>query len=376
MLIKKSLIDILNINLTDSSWCQASLPVAKGGLGLRPAAEVALAGFLSSVKASEVLVNAILPSHINYASPHFEVAFSKWKSLSNKSCLPENPLFQSEWDKCLYDVRFRDLIENTTSEAEIARLLAVSSPSSSDWLHAVPIPSLGLNLDPMSLKIACGLRLGSTICHPHTCICGGAVESNGRHGLSCKKQIGRRSRHDEVNKLIKRAIVQAKIPAVLEPSNLSREDGKRPDGLTLSTWKSGKCLIWDYSCADSLCATYVKSSSKQAGAAANLRENKKIEKYSSLSNYYFVPVAVETFGSWGSSGLKLIKEIGKKLKEVTNEQRSTFFLSQNISIAIQRGNASCVMGTAPRTEGLDSIYYYIDHNSDLDNNLITDTPGT
>ena len=58
------------------------------------------------------------------------------------------------------------------------------------------------------------------------------MESNGRHGLACKKQIGRRSRHDEVNKLIKRAIVQAKIPAVLEPSNLSREDGKRPDGLT------------------------------------------------------------------------------------------------------------------------------------------------
>ena len=68
--------------------------------------------------------------------------------------------------------------------------------------------------------------------------------------------------------------------------------------------------------------------------------------------------------------------IGKKLEEVTNEQRSTFFLSQNISIAIQRGNASCVMGTAPRTEGLDSIYYYIDHNSDIDSNLITDTPGT
>ena len=148
----------------------------------------------------------------------------------------------------------------------------------------------------MSLIIACSLRLGSTICHPHTCICGGTLESNGRHGLACKKQMGRHSRHDEV--LIKRAIVQVKIPTVLEPSNLSREDGKRPDGLTLSTWKSGKCLIWDFSCADSLCATYVKSSSKQAGAAANQRENKKIEKYASLSNYHFVPIAVENFGSW------------------------------------------------------------------------------
>ena len=59
--------------MTDSSWCQASLPVAKGGLGLRPASEVALAGFLSSFKASEVLVNAILPSHIQYTTSfHFE----------------------------------------------------------------------------------------------------------------------------------------------------------------------------------------------------------------------------------------------------------------------------------------------------------------
>ena len=219
----------------------------------------------------------------------------------------------------IYEVRFQQL----SSEAEKARLLAVSSPSSSDWLHAVPVSSLGLNLDPMSLKIACGLRLGSTICHPHECICGGHVESNGRHGLACKKQIGRRSRHDEVNNLIKRALVQAKIPTVVEPSNLSREDGKRPDGLTLTTWKAGKCLIWDFTCCDSLCATYVKSSSKQAGAAADQREMKKIAKYASLTNYHFVPCAIETYGSWGSSGLKLIKDIGKKLR---GHRRATFYI--------------------------------------------------
>ena len=363
-LVKKSLTDILNINLTDSGWCQASLPVAKGGLGLRPAGEVALAGFLSSVKASEVLVDAILPSHIDTTSVHFEAAFMKWKQLSNMSCLPENPLFQSEWDKCLYEVRFQNLIDNTSSEAEIARLLAVSSPSSSDWLHAVPISSLGLHLDPKSLEIACGLRLGTTVCHPHVCICGESVESNGRHGLACKKQMGRLSRHGEVNSLIKRALVQAKIPTVLEPSNLSNANLNRPDGLTLTTWKAGKCLIWDYTCADTLCATYVKKSSKQAGSAANDRENVKIGHYASLSNYHFIPIAIETFGSWGTCALKIIKDIGKKLKEITGEQRSTFFLSQSISMAIQRGNASCVIGTAPKTEGLDSIFDFIDHNSE------------
>ena len=45
----------------------------------------------------------------------------------------------------------------------------------------------------------------------------------------------------------------------------------------------------------------------------------------------------------------------------TGELRSTFFLSQNISMAIQRSNASCVIGTAPQTEGLDTIFDYIDH---------------
>ena len=50
------------------------------------------------------------------------------------------------------------------------------------------------------------------------------------------------SRHDEINSLLKRALVQAKIPAVNEP-NLSRSDGKRTDGLTLTTWKSQGILL-------------------------------------------------------------------------------------------------------------------------------------
>ena len=58
------------------------------------------------------------------------------------------------------------------------------------------------------------------------------------------KYSGRTYRYDqnEINNLIKRALVQAKIPAVTEPHGLSRKDEKRPDGLTLTSWKQGKCL--------------------------------------------------------------------------------------------------------------------------------------
>ena len=283
-----------------------------------------------------------------------------WKQKSGQTTIPEITIYQSTWDKEIVDYKFNELLASTQSIEEKARILAVSSEKASDWLYAVPIPSLGLKLYPMSLKIVCGLRLGSKLCHPHKCICGVMVESNGRHGLACKKQMARRSRHDQITDLLKRALVQAKIPTVNEPSNLSRSDGKKPDGLTLTTWKNGKCLIWDTTVADSLCQSYVNQCAKKPGAAAELREGQKISKYTELANdYWFVPVGLETYGSWGPEGHKLLKAIGKKVMEVTGEKRSTFYLSQNISIALMRGNASCVIGTMPQSQGWEEIFEFV-----------------
>ena len=230
--------------------------------------------------------------------------------------------------------------------------------------HAVPIPSLGLHLDPTSLRFACGLRLGSTLCHPYQCICGTMVERNCRHGLACGRQLGRWSRHSEVNNLIKRALVQAKIPATLEPTQLAVTDARRPDGLTYHSWREGKQMIWDFTCSDTLCDTYVKRSAKSAGSAAVLREKEKTDLYLDLTNYLFIPVVVETYGAWGPQGLKLIKDIGRKIRDVTGEKRSTFFLSQSISIAIQKGNAACLMGTVPNSEGLEGVFDFVDHSPD------------
>ena len=252
------------------------------------------------------------------------------------------------------------MLADAPSYLDRARLLAVSSESSSDWLHAIPMSTLGLKLDPMTLKISCALRLGSTLCHPHKCICGENVEPNGHHGLSCQNQMGKWSRHNEINDLLKRALVQAKIPAVREPHGLSRKDGNRPDGLTLTSWKHGKCMIWDATVANTVCQSYVFKCSKNPGAGAEIREKEKISHYKDLSNNYcFVPVGVESFGSWGTEGRKLVKAIGRKVMEVTGEKRSTFFLFQRISMAIQRGNASMITGTVPRSEGLNEIFEFI-----------------
>ncbi|KAJ4450342.1 hypothetical protein ANN_01762 [Periplaneta americana] len=58
------------------------------------------------------------------------------------------------------------------------------------------------------------------------------------------------------------------VPSILEPSGISRSDGKRPDGLTLVPWRVGKSLIWDSTCVDTLAPSHLSSTSKTPGSAA------------------------------------------------------------------------------------------------------------
>ena len=45
-----------------------------------------------------------------------------------------------------------------------------------------------------------------------------------------------------LNDIIWRALMRADMPATKEPAGLVRGDGKRPDGLTLVPWQSGRCM--------------------------------------------------------------------------------------------------------------------------------------
>jgi hypothetical protein len=94
----------------------------------------------------------------------------------------------------------------------------------------------------------------------------------------------------------------------------------------------------------------VQASSTLAGSAAASAEEKKTRKYSDIiSGVDFVPVAIETSGVWGTHAMDLVTEIGRRIAAVVHEPRSTTFLRQRISVAVQRGNAWCVLGTFPNS---------------------------
>jgi len=62
--------------------------------------------------------------------------------------------------------------------------------------------------------------------------------------------------------------------------------------------------------------------------------------------YCFVPLAVETLGAPGEEAVTFFRDIGRSIAVATGEPRSTQFLFQRLSIAIQHGNAASVVGTA------------------------------
>ena len=121
--------------------------------------------------------------------------------------------------------------------------------------------------------------------------------------------------------------------------------GKRPDGETQIPWSRGRCL--NANCPNTFADSHVQASSTRTGSAA---EASKTKKYADIrTDVDFMPVAIETSGTWGEQGFDLIRKIGRRIAEVTHEPRATSFLRQRLSVAVQRGNAFCVMGTFRNT---------------------------
>ena len=82
--IRQTLKVILNVDLSDAIWKQATLPVSNGGLGVRLSVDLALPAFLSSVSGASKLTLQLLPSRLHALSgsndPIFVTACLEWQT--------------------------------------------------------------------------------------------------------------------------------------------------------------------------------------------------------------------------------------------------------------------------------------------------------
>ena len=351
--LRKAMTQISNIDFTDASWTQATLPTRSGGLGIRKSIDIGLPCFISSATSVHAMVDAILMSVTDLAPFDVSAEVELWKAGGQGLVEPngESGFRQRAWDSPRIEFIQKTLIDQADQFSR-ARLLASAQPESGAWVSAIPVPSLGTQLSPDELRVAIALRTGSRICETHICKCGKNVDEYGYHLLSCHFNEGRHPRHAAINDIIHRALKSSGTPAVLEPVGLNRGDGKRPDGITIFPFSQGRSLCWDATCVNTFGESVINESAIESGQAAAKAENTKRTKYPDLvQRYKFEPIAIETSGVFGPSTRNIIHEIGKRISDKTGDKRETLWLKQRLNIAIQKGNALSIISSTKHMTG-------------------------
>jgi len=173
---------------------------------------------------------------------------------------------------------------------------------------------------------------------PHTCPCGKDVDAWGQHAFVCKHAPGRTQHHHALNDVIARSYASAGIPISKEPSGVYCDSVKRPDGITLVPWHSGRTMVWDVTVASTLADSYLPASS--VTAAAEAAASRKEAKYADLpASFSFQPIAVEMLGPINDSAIDFLRELGRMISAKVQDEQHIAFLFQRLSVTVQRFNS-------------------------------------
>ena len=120
-------------------------------------------------------------------------------------------------------------------------------------------------------------------------------------------------------------------------------------------WKRCEQLVWDLTVVEALAPSRLNQGSLcNPGTTATDAEARKIEKYRILidNGYIFQLVALEVQSSFGESSEIFITRLCKLLCRSHDDQQAGSFLKQRISMALQIGNAACVLKTVSDRDAL------------------------
>ena len=252
--VKQIFESITNCSFNNEKWSMVSMPVRFGGMGIRKCEDIMLPAFLSSIHSTINLVTLMLPNIKDETMlADYTDALNKWSLLSESIPIKKNS--QNDWDELLISQKTDSFIFHSFKDK--ARYLASLRTESNGWLTALPSKFVGTFLDNNTFRISTALRFGCNMCVTHKCICGDIVSVDGTHGLSCLISAGRIPRHSEFNCILQNGLQSAVVPSRKEPSGLFRDDGKRVDGMTLTSWSRGQMLVWDATCSDTLALSYI-----------------------------------------------------------------------------------------------------------------------
>eukprot|EP00731_Ephydatia_muelleri_P020056 Em0012g881a len=144
------------VDTSDEAWLQAQLSLSRGGLGLWSLSSHAAAAYIAFLCSSDF--SSLSSLHLTSAIGKFNSSVSPSDVVSVKS-LAQQPPIQKALSAKIDDFQFNQLF-NSSSLADRARLLSISSPHALSWLSAVPSEGLGLQLNPDLFQVAIKWWLG------------------------------------------------------------------------------------------------------------------------------------------------------------------------------------------------------------------------
>ena len=92
--------------------------------------------------------------------------------------------------------------------------------------------------------------------------------------------------------------------------------------------QGGKPLVWDVTVVSTLAQSYVDRAATVVGVVMEMAAEPKAEKYHNLSSdHIFRPIAMENLGAFSSSSLEFLRQHGRRLGSLSEEERSRGQLS-------------------------------------------------
>ena len=339
---------------------QLALPFSRGGLGLRKASDHAAGAYLASVSFVAEEDNWPAPSAVGWteALRDFCIRAAVSESFVLEAKAPPK---QRDFSAAV-DTETLKALTAISSPLDKARLLSVSTKGSGAWLGV--IPSVGLNQAFDSRQFTTLVRwwLGMPVYDKiNVCpSCGEAMDRLGYHALTCRTGGSLGVRHNALREIVLHYCKIAKIEAVREAPNLLPNSSDRPADVLLPK----NIFIEGYNSSLRTCLDFAvthpqqPATIKRAGivsgaAAARYEEAVKLPRYlqeCAANNLDFIPMVVESFGTWGRRAEPVLKFIARAaaFNKKNSEDNSESFLRAALNVTLMRHNADTLISHRDR----------------------------
>lgn len=317
-IMARALEEILGGPLTSTALAQARLPISKGGLGLRSAAEHCNAAFVASASYANERIETFNPG-LRLEEDTALLRCVSYLKLTNIE-IPEK-CTQRHISRNITALKIEELLA-TIDLQDKARFLSASASESFSWLVAAPNKANGADLEGSQFTIYLRFYLGLTVYQQDgPCpACGEqGTDSLGHHAVMCAAGPERTRRHNYIRDTYADFAKKAGMGPLTEVQIPAQENSSiKLDVVQMNAFPSP--IAVDIGVTDPRRSDYCEPASRIVGYSADAYAQVKIdleEDPCARKGWRFFPLVVETLGKWNTTSVTTIANLAQLLARRT-----------------------------------------------------------